>query len=359
MNLPEKKKQPKNRKKPKQKNKEEALFQKEWERVQNLQKKNQKIREILQSAFDTVSVEVRDSEYERQVLTKQLCEKLIPFVSKKTLPDYLREELMDWVQSLIYGLSANPFVNDVNLDVLGERMEQELSQLDANEKEKHERKLLKKGFTQEQIDEMNEFTQKMDEAIAAKARGEDGDIPPEIEDLFEDLFGEFDLEEGENPFDIPDDDSFYGEQEHMYDEQMKFAEQEKNTQNELNQLLKATPIAQLFRKISRVNVGELPEGLFQGNFDKLTKLLKFQSEKLRQENLEIIQEDPVKQWVYETFYDKNKKAMQRKISVYIQNNRQAVETLGRVVKDITSIKKLRPYLEERYYSHIDEYQEEW
>jgi len=51
--------------------------------------------------------------------------------------------------------------------------------------------------------------------------------------------------------------------------------------------------------------------------------------------------------------------MQRKISVYIQNNRQAVETLGRVVKDITSIKKLRPYLEERYYSHIDEYQEEW
>jgi len=252
MNLPEKKKQPKNRKKPKQKNKEEALFQKEWERVQNLQKKNQKIREILQSAFDTVSVEVRDSEYERQVLTKQLCEKLIPFVSKKTLPDYLREELMDWVQSLIYGLSANPFVNDVNLDVLGERMEQELSQLDANEKEKHERKLLKKGFTQEQIDEMNEFTQKMDEAIAAKARGEDGDIPPEIEDLFEDLFGEFDLEEGENPFDIPDDDSFYGEQEHMYDEQMKFAEQEKNTQNELNQLLKATPIAQLFRKISRV-----------------------------------------------------------------------------------------------------------
>ncbi|MBX2858244.1 MAG: hypothetical protein KTR17_06250, partial [Cellvibrionaceae bacterium] len=367
----------------------EQNFHKEWQRVQNLQKQLDKLKQTIIDTKEKVSAVVKNSESEKLQADGLLCERLIGFVSKKSIPDYLRVELIEWVISIIYKLETNPFVEHNNTLALKQQLEEKLRQLDLNEVEKHRKKLLKKGFSEQQIDEMESLARQADEALKARMQGKDSDIPPEIEDIFEELFGNFEetsMEDDE--FGFADDADAFAYEEQYYDDIQQEEARLKQKDNELAKLLKATPINQLFRKISRAihpdlesdedkkrqkheqmasliqareqkdipkilnmymqYVGELPEGLFQGNFDKLTKILKYQSEKLREEKSRIIEEDPVTNWIYNTFYDKNDQAMQRRIKVYINENKDYTRIVTKSLQTLTSIAKLRPFLEQRH-----------
>ena len=227
----------------------------------------------------------------------------------------MREELVEWVGEIIMRLATNPFVQYSHTDALRQLMDEQIHQLELNDSEKHRKKLLKKGFSEEEIDHMENINRQANEAIQARLKGEEAEIPEEIKDLFEEFFADFENDAINTPFDAvddnTDDDPFSAYQERFQEYVNQEDAKQKQKDSELSKLLKATPISQLFRKISRAihpdlesdealkqqkheqmakliqareqkdiptilnmhlqHVGALPEGLFEGNFEKLTK----------------------------------------------------------------------------------------
>lgn len=349
-------------------------FQREWDRVQRLQKQNEKLVCELDQLTQRVRSEVGPIESKRVELLSQLNTKLIQFVGRRTLPEYMRLELLDWIQSDLREIQANPLAqnNDVSKQI--QELEKQFAALNEFEEQKLEKRLLKQGFSQEEIDEARNFAEERRQAEEEYVNDE---VAPEMDDLFEELFGD-------------DDDEAWDEEmeERIFREHFDQREADLKTQdNQLNQLLKATPLSGLFRKIARVlhpdletdeqkkqdkhqqmskllhardqkdiftiiqmyieHVGNLPENAFDGNFDKLTELLKHQVQKLRHEKEELIYQDPVKGIIYDLFYGKSERDVAKNIRNHIQETRRHCTVIESVLHDITSVPRLREHLEQR------------
>lgn len=374
---------------PKKRNKaekHEERFQKEWERVQNFKKKNQNLRKELDQLFEKTASEIRESEERRLQSLTFLTGKLISFVSKKSIPDYLRDELLGWIHQNIDIVEANPFVSSIDTRPIGEYLNEQIDLLQENEREKAEKKLLKQGVTPEMLEEIKQQAEEMaqqHEELEAEQEAEDA----LNEDIFEDLFKEFEQQGGM-------DDLFESKEEaEAFWEAFNNAQSQfKSKDAELDKLLKATPINALFRKIARAlhpdletdehqkrlkhdqmtqlvqareekdiptiinmyinHVGELPEGLFAGNFEKMTELLKHQNEKLREEFHEILEENPVKAWLYDNFSSKNEQEFKRRVRKFNKENEEIADAVSALALDLTSIQRLRFHLDGRAAAQI-------
>lgn len=348
----------------------EARFQREWERVGNLRKRNDKLRAEMDAVLARVRERVLPAELESQATLSALNQRLIEFLSRKTLPEYLRAELIDWIDENLTQMQANPFCPaDISAQLAA--LDAQFANLRAMKIEKLEKKLKQHGFTEQELQQIRE------EAIHITSPQKQP-----MDDMFEELFEE--VEQGADAADEEAD----GEEDDWLREYLRQQQARLELrETQLEQLLKATPINGLFRRIARElhpdreidptrklakhelmtrlivardekdvatiismyieHVGEVPEGLFNGDFDKLTELLRHQADKLREEERRIYEENPARARVYEIFDSKNEAELANKVNKYLKALRGFNAWLAQQTASLTSVQRLRAALDER------------
>lgn len=99
------------------------------ERMQRFEAQNASFASDFKAMFARVLPQIEPHEIKKLEAFNQLAVTLIPFFSKKTLPEYLREELHEWIQSLIYSVDiANPFADKIDTSATEALMREHLRQ---------------------------------------------------------------------------------------------------------------------------------------------------------------------------------------------------------------------------------------
>lgn len=266
--------------------------------------------------------------------------------------------------------------------------------------EKFLRKLNKQGHSEEEIEEASKLMDKMNKAESFE------EFMDACEDIFGDEDGEYANEDDET--DKPMDESFFTEDMFGFEEDIFTSDTEQYTkgeddwqhtadtasdhhQRQLDQLLKKSSITKLFRRVAKVIhpdleqdaelkkqkhhqmsqlikarderdiplilqiykevIGELPDEFSSTDYQSLTQLLNYKIEELRNQKNDILIENPKYSAFYEWFYAKNPQQEKRNIASFKREVEQNVRNYLLLAAEITSIKTLRPFLEERQHLH--------
>ncbi len=361
----------------------ESRFNDALERLGRIERQHDRFREELDALVDRVSQKIKPYEIERLSTLRALSLHLIPFLSKKTLPEYLREELFDWIEGQLMHLNGNPFAQDIDYADIEAFLHQHLDKLKDLKTEKLFKQLEKAGHSDEEIAEAKDLFEKL-------RNGED------IDDFFEEDpdFG------ANNEFDGQDDlfgfdESLFGENEDAFEQAFDaFQDQQREQEQTLSRLLKATSINKLFRRIARAihpdlaqdeeekqtrhaqmsrllhareekdiayilrcyseTFGQLPEDFPKSDYDKLTTIINHKIQQLRDEKHSILMEKPFYAQFHDWFSASTPKQEARNIDRYVDNLRMECEGYNSIRNNITSIATLREHLEIRMYAFDDD-----
>lgn len=337
----------------------EEAFQKEWQRVINFQKSNAKLKQDVEAFVAQVEDYLGAEETLLCDAQIEQTRKLIGFIAKKTLPDYLRDELLFWIETNLDKLTNNPFTQNHHLQSLMEEFESNLKQHDQHELEK-----FKKRYPDlEPEDDL-----------------EDED---ELEDIVKSLFEDMD-EDWEGPGDDNwQDDPFGNPFEDQYEEEIKVEQH-----RAMDKLLKSSSINQLFRRLAKAlhpdmvqdeeektkrhhlmselvearkkkdivtimtmyaeHIGEAPQDIFQNNFEQMTQLLKFRVAQLKEEKDHIIHENPRHGCIYSTFHHPSNSKVQQALRARQKAIKSLITDIKITAPNLSSLKALKPLLRDRY-----------
>ncbi len=369
-------------------------FNEALKRLARFQDQNRRFAEEIDALVARVTPKIEQCEVEKFSAYKDLATTLIPFFSKKTLPEYLREELHDWINESLFIANNHPFSHKIDLSDADSLLEEHITQHFDNKNEKLLKKLKKEGAPEEELEAAAEMFDRF-----KNASPEELDVMRDA--LFEEIFGSAaeDLEESLNATEdmFGDNESFFDSDFNEHD--IPFGDDMfEESVNEgispegdiLQNLINETSVNKLFRRIARqihpdleqddaskqaknqqmgrliqareekdiatiLNMhievfGAAPTDLPESDFPKLTKLINFQIEKVKAEKYELLQEKPFNSVFYDWFYAKTPKAEARRVQDFITESKEETKALRRVAKDITSITTLRNYLENRYHA---------
>lgn len=334
------------------------LFNKAWERVAHQQKKNEHLREQIKTFAEQVTDAVAQQEKAYATTLYQSCEHLLVFYGRKSLAVWQREMLMDWILDYIDTITHNPFAGDIDLAALHQA-------IDATIEKIHPEAL--DPFQDDELHSEQDFFDEMTDEDDAN--------------ILENLFSDFQ--------DDPRFDEFFRQQE-------SFEQQIKDDEQALNKLMKGGSINKLFRRLARVlhpdreqdeearldknrlmselieardnndittlfafyaeYVGQSPLEELGGDLTDATELLNRQYAQLRVQHTDILHEDPKAGVLYQRFHKKTMKAAQREINTHLENLQQDINNLTLFCKEVTSLNKLKPYLQMRW-EHLNE--ERW
>lgn len=104
----------------------EALFETAWKRVISQQKKNAKLREEMKAFSQRVSEAIQDQEKAYVNTLYQTCEHLLVFYGRKSLTQWQREVLVDWIADYVSTIRNNPFAADLDLIPLLQQLDDTL-----------------------------------------------------------------------------------------------------------------------------------------------------------------------------------------------------------------------------------------
>lgn len=338
----------------------EARFDKAWQRVANQQKKNARLREEVKAFAQRVSAAIQDQEKAYVDILYQTCEHLLVFYGRKALSVWQRDILLGWVTDYISAIRTNPFAADLDLSSLLAKMRAVMAKMHPE---------LASGLHEDAGPDG-------DAESASGAADEHGTM----EDLFEELADEF----GHDP-DFEEFADWFAEQNESFE---SAHQQRKDEDQALAKLMKDSSINKLFRKVARVlhpdreqdedarieknrlmselveardandittiftfyteYVGESPLQALGGDLDGVTALLQRQYENLREQQEDILHEDPVAGVLYQRFHKKSDKAVWRNIEVYRSELEDDTARLRQFRAQVTSVNKLKPYLMERW-----------
>lgn len=347
----------------------EVRFDKAWQRVVNQQKKNSKLREEVKRFAERVSTALADEEQAYVKALYQACEHLLPFYGRKSLTLWQRDALLHWVTDYISIIRNNPFAADLDLTPLLTQMETMLAAMHP---------------------ELVSITSGQDHPADDGDEGvafDEGNGRGVMDDLFEELSAEFGDDAGFDDF-----AQWFNEQKESYES----AHQQRQAEDQaLDRLMKASSINKLFRKVVRVlhpdreqdeevrteknrlmselveareshdiptifalyskYVGESPLQELGGDLESITLILQRQFEQLRDQQDDIIHEDPVAGTLYQHFHEKSEKTTWRNIEAHRVELGRRVADLQLLSVRVTSVNKLKPYLEERWEYMNQEY----
>ncbi len=362
-------------------------------RYHRIHKQHSTFRDELDALIARVKPQIEHSEIERLESLLLLTAKLTSFMSKKSLPEYLRDVLINWIQLNFQNLSLNPFSHEVDLTSLEETYEAHLNLLQGHKIDKTLNRMRKEGHSEEDIKEAKTFFNEMHNTESFEEFMENcnklfGNEENEASSTFDanpdapkmdDMFGFDEAINTDNEFDPFDHQDDYGSEGIFNDPQ---EEQEA----QLTRLLKKTSINKLFRRIAKAihpdleqneekkrqkhvqmselieardakdiakildiytnTFGALPDDFPESDFDTLSKIINFKTEKLRHTKTVVLNENPFYANFYEWFYAKSIKQENRKIKVFCDSLAKDTSEHLLAHQEITSIKSLRPFLEE-------------
>jgi curved DNA-binding protein CbpA len=332
----------------------QEIFNKAWKRVSNQQNKNDRLREQIKTFAEQVTEAVEDQEKAYITTLYQSCEHLLIFYSRKSLAAWHREVLMEWILEYVDSITHNPFASDIDLSPLYQTMEAIVEKIHPDELDL---------FQDDAMHSDQHFFDEMDEEDDSAS-------------MFEDLFSDFEH----------DSDEFFRQQE-------SFEQQRKEDEQALNKLMKSGSINKLFRRVARVlhpdreqnedarleknrlmselieardnndiatlfafyaeYIGQSPLEELGGDLADATQLLNRQYAQLRSQHADIPYEDPKTGILYQRFHKKTMKASQHGINAHLANLEQDMNNLKLFCKEVTSLNKLKPYLQVRW-EHFNE-----
>lgn len=348
--------QPKKSKKKNHAKTPEARFEREWARVQRLQKRNQKFASEVDALASQVLAAITEQE---QAYTQALfnqTERLLVLFGRKSLTLWQKEALLLWLLDNMGTLLHHPFAGHLDVQALGAKMQDAMGAGDPGDQGSPQ------AYDANEPHEQHEQHELFEDEFAPESEIDDEDA--EDTAFFEQLY-----------------EDYFNEQDRAHSD-------ESEQSRALDQLLKGSSINKLFRQIARVlhpdreqdesqkklkhqlmselieardqgdvpkifalyaeHVGQSPLPMIEGDLDKVTALLKAQARQLEQQKDEILDGNPMHGMIYERFYARTEQGIKANINSHLKAIRRETHQQQVIANHVTSLKKLKPYLEERY-----------
>ena len=348
----------------------EKRFNDAWQRVANQQKKNDHLRADAQAFAQDIRTRIQDKEKAHMDAMYFVCLHLLAFCSRKSLTQWQREMLVDWASEYMRAMMGNPFSQHLDMAAIQQRM------ADAWAIVYPESQLSPSASD-------DEF------AFDDDRHPNPDDEDPSIQDMFEELFAELKQSDtAGNPYEEPDglnaDEAFFQE---FFEQQQAHAQRRQDESQALKQLIKSSSVNKLFRKIASIlhpdkerdetaraeknrlmgeliqarntndvprifafyaeYVGESPLQELGGDLDSATQLLERQYLYLRDQKDDILDENPLTGALYRQFHRSTPAAKQRALNKHLKEIQTHTNALRDLQRDITSMSKLKTYLEYR------------
>jgi|GEM_PF-1431755 len=100
-----------------------------WQKIGKAEKSYEAAKRQRRRIFEQFNDELQDFEQQCSVARFQLVEKLLPFLNKKSLPKYIKYEIIEWVQEEIEFIQSSPFRDKVDLPALLKEVDETLTML--------------------------------------------------------------------------------------------------------------------------------------------------------------------------------------------------------------------------------------
>lgn len=201
----------------------EQRFNAAWRRLVKQQQKNEQLQTDIRAFAADIRHRIGAEEQSCNTARYHLIEHLLGFYSRKSLAQWHREILLEWINDHFLELTCNPFSHDLDLASLQKNIGEVVQKIHPD-------------FFAEANHKPNNKSQ-----VDAEESG--------TEDMFADLFAEFEQDDDEDEPDNFDQDSVF---EEFFREQQQQEEQEEQERKDINQFLKSSSINKMFRKIAGV-----------------------------------------------------------------------------------------------------------
>ncbi|MFT6423264.1 MAG: hypothetical protein ACJA2K_002013 [Thalassolituus sp.] len=348
----------------------EQRFNTAWRRLVKQQQKNEQLQTDVRAFAADIRRRIGAEEQSCNTARYHLIEHLLGFYSRKSLAQWHREILLEWINDHFLELTCNPFSHDLDLASLQKNIGEVVQKVHP------------------------EFFAEANHKPNNKSQVDPADAEESVtEDMFADLFAEFEQGDDEDEPDNFDQDSLF---EEFFREQQQQEEQEEQERKDISQFLKSSSINKMFRKIAGVlhpdreqdptqreqksqlmaelvaaredndipkifilyndHVGESPLGQLNDEEEllKVIQLLKHQYEFLRDDEQQILSDNPRDGLIYEYFYRKKQTQLDADLKQHLRFINEARDEYEQFVAQITSLSKLKPILQARYDEDYDD-----
>ncbi len=366
------------KKKPKTSKKSKLMdqFENLWQRVQKNIKRNATFQKSLDKLKARYEKEVLPSEQAFNDQSYAETRKLMDFFKRKSLTEWQRCTLAEWISENIEALLSHPRYDHQAKTQIADDFRALLHQHFAGDSDELNDDLEaqdREGFNQEDFsDEQDEWSQGNNK----EENGEENNDDSDFENFFKQNFSEQEW------------DDFQAEK-------AASEKQDKDAQR----LLKSSSIRTMFRRVAKVLhpdlesddtkkeekhhlmskliaaresqdivtifqmhrefVNDVPIELEDHELGNIIQLLKIQISKLDAERQEMTQQDHDTAVIVDLFYGRSEKIISSKINAHINDINDGQIQSRQFVKNVSSLKKLKPYLEARYYRGLAQDDEEF
>lgn len=351
-----------------------------WQRIEKNQNKiNNKKKKITQ-LYQEFQSQILPHEQEMCTQVQALIITLLPFVSRKSLSDRHREVLLDWINQELNFIETNPFAMDVDIENLRDTLQQQLLILaDRNPFEENAENLQQLALMLEEM--FGDKLQLNEQELSEIARD-----PSKLQDYIERMH--LQAEEEELKF-VDQDSDFYDEYE-THDEPFEHADQTGNSRREqltLNKLFKSSELNKIYKRLAtkihpdkeiddklkaekQVLMQQLSAArkandvftillMYQTHCDEsdisfddttllaIQKLLGERARTLEREHFQLSAPSTPEGMVWQQFSGRSKKATANNFAEFIAERQKISESCHDMVGDITNLKILKEYLNDR------------
>ena len=324
---------------------EEQRFDKAWQQVIEQQKDNENYREHIRTFVKETSNRLEAKEKECMDTMYKSSLHLLGFLSRKSLTRWQRETLLAWVGQYLFTMQSNPFSSHLDFGPITQSLNEAYEAYEA----------LHPPLYEDLGDESSFLDNFEDSDEGSKGS----------ESFFEEFFEEF------------------------FKHQQEEAEQQHHEEKlALKQLMKSSSINRLFRKIAAIlhpdketnealreekntlmseliqarntndiprifdfyakYVGHSPLQELGEDLESASELLERQHRDLLRTKENILHDDPLAGILHHHFHKKTPAATTRAINKHLKGLEEQHNNLQIICRDITSLNKLKPYLELHY-----------
>ena len=353
----------------------EERFQKEWKRVVNAQKRNQRLQADVSALATEVSELIKADEQHYTSTAYQHTLHLIKFLSRKSLAQWQRDELCHWIAERIELLTYHPFNQHLDINALNMQFD-ELTLATPQPA----------PFDNDELASSNPESDNTESSDQANI------------DMIEKLFAEFAEANNKGPDDadpLGEDNFFKQFYEDAFQQENEYEQEHKRQAQTLDNVLKKSSLNKMFRKIAArlhpdreqdpskkeqkhrqmseliaardnrdvltlfslydTHVGEPIDQLLDTDHEHLITLLKHQQETLKKEREDVIDENPIAGMIYRRFQGGSKAKVQARVKQHIEQLQEDTQRIQAFLNSVTSLQKLKPHLEMRNQQHANSF----
>lgn len=350
-----------------------------WQKIEKKQNKINSQKKKIAQLYQEFQTQILPYEQEMCIQVQALIITLLPFVSRKSLSELHREVLLDWINQELNFIETNPFAMDVDIDNLRDTLQQQLLILaDRNPFEENTENLQQFALMLEEM--FGEKLQLNEQEISEIARD-----PSKLQDYIERMHAQA---EEELKF-VDQDSDFYDEYE-KYDEPFEHTDQtgnSKHAQLTLDKLFKSSELNKIYKRLAtkihpdkeiddklkaekQVLMQQLSAArkandvftillMYQTHCDEsdisfddttllaIQKLLGERVRTLEREHYQLSVPSTPEGMVWKQFSGRSKKATANNFAEFIAQRQEISESCHVMVDDITNLKILKEYLNDR------------